>query len=267
MRAALLAAVIAGVVCPPVVHAEATTTAQTSKAKKKKKKKQKTTATKTTKRSPKKKREKVSRTPTKSSLRNTKNMPRGYEWPPTRQMLGAEKACRAKLDELGVAYKPAKREGRIVDPMTVTADDGTMTIGGITYRSAYRKGPHKLDCQLALALHNFGPTMYELGVREITFGSIYRWTNVRVNGQTKNILSRHALGIAMDIVSITDDEGRVATVKTDYAGDDALLRSVEEAVNASGKFRTLLTPKNDPVSHGDHFHIEAYVDYTAPTSS
>ncbi|MDX2091631.1 MAG: extensin family protein [Kofleriaceae bacterium] len=260
MRTVLLAAVIAGVVCPPAVHAETTSSARVAKKKKKKKKAKKTTT------KAKKKREKVSRTPTKSSLRNTKNMPRGYAWPPSRQMLGAEKACRAKLDELGVIYKPAKREGRIVDALTVSGDDGAMVIGGISYRSAYRKGPHKLDCQLALALHNFGPTLYELGVREVTFGSIYRWTNVRVNGQTKNILSRHALGIAMDIVSITDETGRVATVKNDYAGDDALLRSVEEAVNASGKFRTLLTPKNDPVSHGDHFHIEAYVDYTAPAS-
>jgi len=204
----------------------------------------------------------VSRTPSKSSLKNHNNMPRGYEWPPTKQMLASEKACEDKLDELGIVWKPAKSEGRIVAALTVTDDEGTMTLGGITYKSAYRKGPHKLDCQLALALHELGPDLLATGVREIKFGSIYRWTNVRVNGETKNILSRHALGIAMDIVSFTDDTGREANVEKDYPTGDELLLSVESAVAASQKFRVLLTPKNDPVSHRDHFHLEVAVDYT-----
>jgi len=263
MRAALLAAVIAGVVCPAVVASAADSTSSRAKSESKKTKKKATKKSKKAKKKSKKKREKVSRTPSKSSLRNTKNMPRGYEWPPSRQMLGAEKVCRAKLDELGVVYKSAKREGRIVDALTVSAEDGTMTIGGITYRSAYRKGPHKMDCQLALVLHNFGPQLTELGVREITFGSIYRWTNVRVNGQTKNILSRHALGIALDIYAFVDADGRVHEVKRHYKRGDELLRAIERTVNASGQFRTLLTPRNDPKSHYDHFHLEAFVDYTA----
>ena len=138
-----------------------------------------------------------------------------------------------------------------------------MTLGGITYTSAYRKGPHKLDCQLALALHHFGPDLQAAGVREIKFGSIYRWTNVRVNGETKNILSRHALGIAMDVYAVIDETGREAVVKTDYKNDDALLLSIEEVLNKSGRFRTVLTPRNDPKSHYDHFHIEAAIDYSA----
>jgi len=222
-----------------------------SKAKKKKSKKKK-----------KKSRKKlVARTPSKSSLRHTDNMPRGYEWPPSRQMLAAETACKTELDFAGVDWKPAEPEGRIVAALTVTDDAGAMTIGGITYTSAYRKGPHKLDCQLALALHHFGANLQAAGVRGVKFGSIYRWTNVRVNGETKNILSRHALGIAMDIVSFTDEAGREANVEKDYPLGDPLLLAVEDAVNASGKFRILLTPKNDPVSHRDHFHIEVAVDY------
>jgi hypothetical protein len=253
MRAALLAVMIAGVVCPPPPADARPRAAKIKQSKKKAKARAKR----------KKKAKQVSRTPTTSSLRNTKNMPRGYAWPPSRQMLAAEKACRAELDARGIAYKPAKSEGRIVDAMTVTDDDGTMVLGGITYHSAWRKGPHKLDCQLARVLDDFGPTLHDLGVREVTFGSIYRWTNVRVNGKTKNILSRHALGIAMDIVSFTDEAGRVANVKKDYPADDPLLHAIEDAVNASHKFRTLLTPKNDPISHSDHFHLEAFVDYTA----
>ncbi len=210
-----------------------------------------------------KKAREVSRTPSKASLAQVKNMPRGYTWPPDAKMLTAERACEDKLDAAGIAWKRAEPEGRIVSPMTVADDDGVMILGGITYTSAYRKGPHKLDCQLALAMAQFGPQLAAVGVKEIKFGSIYRWTNVRVNGQNKNMLSRHALGIAMDIVSMTDINGRVAVVETDYPKADPLLLAVEGVVNASGMFRVLLTPANDPASHHDHFHIEVKVDYTA----
>ena len=233
---------------------EATTRKSKAKAKTKKSKKKKKT---------KKSRKKlVSRTPSKSSLRRTDNMPHGYVWPPSAQMLAAETACKAELDEAGVVWKAAKPEGRIVAALTIADDDGTMSLGGISYTSAYRQGPHKLDCQFALALHHFGPDLYAAGVRSVKFGSIYRWTNVRVNGETKNILSRHALGIAMDIVSMTDETGREANVEKDYPTGDPLLLAVEAAVSASNTFRALLTPKNDPVSHHDHFHIEVAVDYT-----
>jgi hypothetical protein len=202
----------------------------------------------------------VTRVPSKRTLRNTSNMPRGYAWPPNRQMRASEKACHARLDEIGVAWKPATTEGRIAAPMLV--DDGPegMSLGGIRYTSAYRKGPHKLDCHLALALTTFGKDLHAAGVREVKFGSIFRWTNVRVNGETRPFLSRHALGIAMDIVSFFDASGREAHVERDYPAGDPLLLAVEEAVNASGMFRILLTPKNDPASHADHFHIEVAVD-------
>jgi len=265
---ALLALVIAAGVAyaPSPARAETTTTkaritAKTkapTKADKAKKKKTKKKA----KKKKKSRKKLVSRTPSKSTLKNHNNMPRGYEWPPTKQMLAAEKVCQTKLDEAGIVWLPAKPEGRIVAALTVTDEVGTMTLGGITYKSAYRKGPHKLDCQLALALHELGPDLFATGVREIKFGSIYRWTNVRVNGETKPILSRHALGIAMDIVSFTDETGREANVKTDYPTGDPLLLAVETAVGASNRFRVLLTPKNDPVSHHDHFHLEVAVDYT-----
>lgn len=178
-------------------------------------------------------------------------------------MREAEKDCREQLDTLGVRWKAAKTEGRIVSALTVDPDaDGNIVLGGVKYKSAWRSPPYKMDCQLALALENFGPDLFAAGVREVKFGSIFRWTNVRVNGETKPFLSRHALGIAMDIVSFIDETGREANVKKDYPAGDPLLLAVESAVAASGKFRTLLTPKNDPISHSDHFHIEVAVDYT-----
>ncbi len=274
-RALLVLLLSAGVVCPTVADAaprtsasaKAAKTAKAAKAEKAKKlAKAKAEKVRQKRRKAAWKDARASRKPTKKSLARTDNMPRGFSWPPTRTMMEAEKACKAKLDELGIAWKPAEREGRIVGAITVAADDGSITLGGIHYVSAFRKGPHKVDCQLAVALATFGPQLEELGVTQVTFGSIFRFTNVRVMGKTKNILSRHALGIAMDIVSFTDRDGRVAMVGKDYNAGDELLLGVENLVNESGLFRILLTPKNDPVSHGDHFHLEVATDYTAPTS-
>jgi hypothetical protein len=185
------------------------------------------------------------------------NMPRGFTWPPSRAMLDAEVACERSLAAAGVAWHRATREGHIVDALTL--DDAAL--GGITYTPVFGKGPYKLDCQLALALVTIAPELAAAGVREVRFGSIYRWSKVRVGGKTKNALSRHALGLAMDVVSFVDATGREARVARDYPADDPLLLEVERTINASSAFRLVLTPKNDPISHKDHFHIEANPRY------
>ena len=194
-------------------------------------------------------------------------MPRGFTWPPSESMLAAEQRCRRELSDAGVSWSAAPRQGRIVAPVVVASDGASLSLGGVAYRSAFRRGPHALDCQLALALEEFGPSLVELGVRKVVFGSIFRWSNVRVNGKTRPALSRHALGLAMDIVSVTAVDGRVAQVSRDYRAGDPLLHAIEDRVNASGRFRLLLTPSNDPVSHHDHFHLEAAVDYARPVAT
>jgi hypothetical protein len=191
---------------------------------------------------------------------NGSNMPRGFSWPPSQAMTDAEAACERELDAAEVAWKPAEREGHIAAALTL--DDGAL--GGIAYVPVFGKGPYKLDCQLALALHTIGPELRAAGVREVRFGSIYRWSNVRVGGKTKNALSRHALGLAMDVVSFVDETGREASVARDYRRGDPLLLEVEQTINASGVFRLVLTPSNDPISHKDHFHIEANPSYATP---
>ena len=191
---------------------------------------------------------------------NGSNMPRGFVWPPSQVMRDAEAACEHALDEAGVAWTSASREGHIADAVTI--DDSTL--GGIAYTPVFGKGPHKMDCQLARALAVLGPELAAAGVREVRFGSIYRWSNVRVGGKTKNVLSRHALGLAMDVVSFVDADGHESNVARDYPQGDALLLDVERALNASGSFRLVLTPKNDPISHKDHFHVEANPSYAQP---
>ena len=186
------------------------------------------------------------------------NMPPGFVWPASDAMRAAGTACETELGHLGVTWQTAPALGKVPDPIHVPA----MLLGGIQYTSYYRPAPFTMDCELARTLETFGPELYALGVRTIKFGSIYRNTNVRVGGVTKPFLSRHALGFVMDIVSFTDATGREAVVKTDYKQGDVLLLAIEDHANAAGLFRTVLTPKNDPISHSDHFHIEVAVDYT-----
>lgn len=203
---------------------------------------------------PRKKKSKDNRRPTKSTK---SNMPRGFTWPPSKKMVAEAEACARSLDELGVTYKDAERVGRVVRPMTLPTGE----IGGITFTPVYKKN-QTFDCQLVLALASFAPRLHELGVREVKYGSAFRWSKVRVAGKTKNILSRHALGVALDIVAFVDESGREANVEKHYKRDDELLLGIERAVNESGRFRLLLTPKNDPRSHHDHFHLEANPDYS-----
>ena len=187
------------------------------------------------------------------------NMPRGFVWPPNRHMAAMGEECMKSVDELGINVKPAEPAGRVVTPITLEDND----ISGVTFTAVYGKHP-TFDCQLVLALGQFASTLQDLGVREVKFGSAYRWSKVRVGGKTKNILSRHGLGIALDIVSFVDANGHESVVGRDYKQGDELLLAIEKAVNESGKFRLLLTPRNDPKSHKDHFHLEANPDYTMP---
>lgn len=218
-----------------------------------KSKKSKRTAAKRTSRKERKERE-VSRTPNR---RTATNMPRGWSWPPSKSMVQAGERCTASLDAAGIGWRPAPAEGKIVTPVVLD----TLVIGGIDYHPVFRKPPFPMDCHLALALATHSPTLYALGVRKVNFGSIFRFTKVRAYGKTKNVLSRHALGLAMDVVSFEDEEGLVRVVEKDYPLGDALLTQVEDTLNGSGGFRTVLTPRNDPTSHHDHFHIEADVSY------
>lgn len=185
------------------------------------------------------------------------NMPDGWSWPPNAAMRAAGKVCTDRLDLLGVAWRPAAALENIATPITVPS----MTFAGIKVTPTFRPPPFVMDCHLALALATFGKDLYELGVRELHFSRIYGYTLVRTQGRTKNVLSRHALGLAIDVRSVVDADGREAVVVRDYLNDDPLLLRLEDFLNDSGGFRTVLTPRNDPASHYDHFHVEVALKY------
>ena len=244
MRAAIVAVVLAGMVAPAAAK-------DTPKAKKHDK------PAKAAKSAKKAKRE--STAVSRDHKFKADNMPPGWQWPPSKAMLAQERGCETKLDEAGVTWAPGQADGRIVDAITLPEQQ----VGGITF-VGYSAHPYVMDCQLVLALG-------EVRADALRASACARSTSAACTagprcafGGTENMLSRHALGIAMDVVSFVDDTGREAVVGRDYKHGDALLLAVEQAVNESGLFRILLTPKNDPKSHSDHFHLEAAIDFTPP---
>lgn len=186
-------------------------------------------------------------------------MPPGYDWPPTRAMDSASKTCEAKLDAAGVHWKSAGALGRIVDPIEIT----DMMLGGIKYKNNFgSKGKSTMECQLALALANVGTDLYQLGVREVHFGQVYDWSYVKSFNGT--VLSRHAIGVAMDIASFVDDKGNDVKVVESYKKGDPLLLALEKLFVDGDAFHNVISPRNDPVSHYNHFHVEAIVDFRTP---
>ena len=193
----------------------------------------------------------------KSKSRRVPNMPRGWSWPANPAMLEAGKRCLETLDGHEIAYEGGAAK-KVNTPILVP----TMELAGVRLEPTWRKGPFVLDCHLALALHTVGPELKELGVAALRFSTIHDHRYVKRNGRKTNILSRHAIGLAMDIFEVRLADGRVLKVKQSYASEDVLHR-VERVFAQSEAFRTPLTPGNDPKGHDDHFHIEARMPLTS----
>lgn len=187
----------------------------------------------------------------KSKSRRVPNMPRGWSWPANAAMLEAGKRCLEHLGEHEVAFEDG--EAKKVNTPIVLPE---MELAGIRLEPTWRKGPFVLDCHLAIALHAMAPDLKELGVSALRFSTIHDHRYVKRNGRKTNILSRHAIGLAMDIFEVRLDDGRVLKVKQSY-DSEAVLPAVERVFAESERFRTPLTPGNDPKGHDDHFHIEA----------
>ncbi|MEO8700940.1 MAG: extensin family protein [Kofleriaceae bacterium] len=187
-------------------------------------------------------------------------LPPGFSWPPNRAMDDAGKACEAKLTGMGVKWEHVKRVGRVANPIIIS--DGML--GKIKYTNMFgAKASSTMECQLGVALATIGPELYGLGVREVKYGSIYDLSYIK--GIRGRELSRHAIAVAMDIGSFVDNTGRDVKVTTSYNEGDNLLLAIEELFIASSDFHNIITPKNDPISHYNHFHVEAVVDFRAPS--
>jgi hypothetical protein len=112
-----------------------------------------------------------------------------------------------------------------------------------------------MDCLLARALaREAGPALANMKIVELRFGQIHKYREV---AGKKGVLSRHSLGLAMDVYAFITEDGVAHVVEDDYDAGDEVLHEAEARVTDTGAFRLLLTPGNDPERHYDHFHFEA----------
>lgn len=182
------------------------------------------------------------------------NMPRDWTWPPSPQMKDSGKRCLAELDRLGVVWKKAPKERKVNTPIYVPS----MELGGVALEPIWRKGPFVMDCHLALAVYVNADGLRKLGVRALRFSTIHKYRNVRKKGRTWRMLSRHAVGLAMDVYQVSLTDGRTLVVEDDYRSQP-VLQEIEGVLRGSPAVRSVLTPGNDRRSHHDHFHIEAHM--------
>jgi len=194
---------------------------------------------------------------TQRGPRRRSNMPPGWTWPPSRAMRQDRRRCLDALTEMGIVWRRAARVAKVTAPIYVPA----MELGGVTLTPIFRKGPFVMDCHLALSLARVGEVLRQLGVRELRFSTIHEYRRIRLRGATQRPLSRHALGMAIDVFEVVTDGGEKLVVQKDYRKKDPTLLAMERGLAASLDFRTPLTPGNDPRSHYNHFHLEARVSY------
>ncbi len=189
------------------------------------------------------------RKPTKWGKRP--NMPPGWVWPPSDEMLAEGERCKQHLTEMGVKWEPGEAERKIANPIVVP----DMKLGGVELVPLWRKPPFVMDCHMAeMWAEKGGPALAAMGVDKVVFSTIYKYRNV----EGMNVLSRHALGLAMDVYQFITKDGVTHVVLGQYKKGDQVLHDIETTANATGAYRMLLTPGNDR-GHYDHFHFEARV--------
>ena len=187
--------------------------------------------------------------------KRTPNMPRGWTWPPSETMRDVGATCLKDLDELGIEYERAAPTRRVVTPIVLP----DLKLGEIELQPIWKKGPFVMDCHLARALAEHATEIRAVGVAALRFSTIHDYRTIRMNGRKSRILSRHAIGLAMDVPEVELVDGTILDIERDYAAGHPILAALETVLAGADELRTPLTPGNDPVSHDDHFHLEAHM--------
>lgn len=191
-----------------------------------------------------------------------------------------DRVCLDGLRERQIAFVEWPAKG-IRTPVRIAGPIGAVRLRSHDPRLAGK--PALMDCELARALFEMGPTFRANGVRELLYSGAYQYRTR--HGSTR--LSEHAHGMAIDVHAFVLDTagsenggGTVIEVSRDFeprVGKWAVLLDATECVGhprtdvgrllrtlacrlrASSVLREVITP-DDNADHHDHFHLEAYPD-------
>lgn len=167
---------------------------------------------------------------------------------PTRAPRMSAEACLKDLDERGVRYRALDELLGVEAPVVIEGPIGPVTFwvnGG---------GPLRMDCRLAIALHELGSTLEAHGVTRARFSGAYVYRTTR-GGR----LSHHAHGLALDVHEVLMN-GAKLDVSADFArnvgceGDIPALNRLACALQSSRLFEEFLTPDSN-ADHHDHLHL------------
>ncbi len=158
------------------------------------------------------------------------------------------RACLDELDATGVHYRPLPELRGVETPVEIQGPIGPVTfwVNG--------NGPLRLDCRMALTLHQLGPLFSAHHVSRVRFSGAYVYRSTR-SGR----LSHHAHGLALDMHDLVLD-GQTLSVKKDFlrattcTEQAPALNRLACALREAHVFEELLTPDYN-ADHYDHLHI------------
>ena len=175
-----------------------------------------------------------------------------------------DRKCLRMLRSLKVPYR---RLGRVKGVATPVKIIGTR-IGRIQYKHAYNKPVMVMDCRMALAMVRASELLRVNNIKTVVFSNFYSYRNVAHSKR----LSKHALGLAIDIHGFYDKRGRHISVLRDYqrglgVGKTCegqaktykarVLRDLVCDMDKSNLFSNILTGDFDK-GHLDHFHVSVF---------
>lgn len=154
--------------------------------------------------------------------------------------------CLRSLTQLNVKWRRGNRIGRIATPVEIRDSD----LNGVKIVSLFKRRT-VMDCHLARAIAMNAPAILNLGITAIQFSSIHRYSRMPRSRR----LSRHNLGLAIDIWSFRTKSGRTLVVARDFRRSRTLHKFIR-LMRKTKMFRSILYPGNDR-HHRNHFHLEA----------
>lgn len=172
--------------------------------------------------------------------------------------------CLRLLRALKVPYTRLGGVKGVATPIRIQGN----AIGRTRYLPRYSSNAMVMDCRLALALYRASEIFKANEVRALVFSNFYSWRHVETSGR----LSRHAIGLAVDVHAFVDDKGARLDVTADYEKGlgkgktcegraktykGRVLRDLACDLDASGLFDSVLTPDYD-AGHENHYHISVF---------
>jgi len=178
-------------------------------------------------------------------------LPKQWSYPPSAPMARRGFECLRSLTQLNVKWRRANRIGRIATPVEIR----DANLAGVKIVSVFTRRT-VMDCHLARAFAMHAKEILALGITEIHYSSIHRHSHIPRSRR----LSRHNLGLAVDIRSMGTKKGKTLVVVKHYWRSRALRKFVR-IMKKTELFRSILHPGNDR-RHRDHFHMEAKMHTT-----